>query len=259
MRFSVILIVLLVSCNKENQAFQSKVIAHAGAGLDISYNPFPDNTQDAVTYSVNLGATCVEVDIQLTTDNHFFLFHDDFLNGKTTHEGCVNSKSKEEMEGVRYTFHAAQKINELTKMNFDGVEELFLDVRHLNTCNSLIVEISRIIDAIAEFSNVSKIPKIVIASNHVSILDGLGMPNVTRCYEADNFESLKSILEQKDYPLYMIRNKHISTEQVAWLHDNGKKVIIFDMRSHEGNIKALEKNPDYIMTDAVESGLSLTR
>jgi len=259
MRFSLILIALLVSCNKENQVFQSKVIAHAGAGLDISYNPFPDNTQDAVTYSINMGVTCIEVDLQLTTDNHLFLFHDDFLNGKTTHEGCVSSKSKGEMEDVRYTFHASQKIDLLAKMDFGGVEELFLDVRHFNTCNNTTVETSRIIDAITTFRNSSKVPVIVVASNKVSILDGLDVPGVYQCFEASSFESLKSIAIQKDYPLYMIRNKHISAEQVTWLHENGKKVIIFDMRSHEGNVKALEKKPDYIMTDAVESGLTLTR
>lgn len=259
MRFSLLIIVILVSCTKEKQLFESKVIAHAGAGLDVSFNPFPDNTQDAVSYSVNLGVKYIEVDLQLTTDNHFFLFHDDYLNGKTTHEGCVNSKSKEEMDEVRYTFHASQKVSPLTETDFGDIDELFLDVRHYNWCNGLTIENERIVNALISFRNSSGIPKIVVASNNLLILDGLNLPGLYQCFEADNFENLKSIAEQKNYPLYIIRNKNITAEQVKWVHDNGKKVIIFDMRSHEGNTKALEKNPDYIMTDAVESGLSLTQ
>ena len=259
MRFSFVIILVLVSCSKENQSFETKVIAHAGAGLDISLNPFPDNTQDAVTYSLNIGVKCIEIDLQLTSDDHLMLFHDNYLNGKTTHEGCVNSKSKNEMEEVRYAFFASQRINHLSEMDFGDLEELFLDIRHYNWCNGITIDNTRIVNAINSFRNNSEIPRIIVASNNLSILDEINAPGLLQCYEAIDFDNLKSVAEEKDYPLFIIRNERITQDQIKYVQDLGKKVIVFDMRTHDGNKKALEKNPDYIMTDAIQSGLSLTQ
>ena len=262
MRFSALIyLVVLFACQKENKQYASQVIAHAGAGLEVSFNPFPDNSQDAITYAVNLGVKAIEVDLQLSLDNHFFLFHDDFLNGKTTHKGCIYDKTKSEMLSVRYAFHQNQGVDLLEQVDFHGIDELFLDVRHYNSCAGQNIDSARIVNAILGLKLKSTMKRVIVVSNFKSLLNAIKMHDkeVVCCLEVSDYNTLLNSLKQDDFEMYMIRNSKITVQQVRHVKLYDKKVIIFDIRSHQGNKNALEKNPDYIMTDAVQSALTLIK
>ncbi|MBN1684000.1 MAG: glycerophosphodiester phosphodiesterase [Gammaproteobacteria bacterium] len=62
-----------------------KVIAHRGASCYA-----PENTQTAFKKAAEMGATWVEFDVKLTSDDQLIVFHDEELNRTTDGEGLVS-------------------------------------------------------------------------------------------------------------------------------------------------------------------------
>lgn len=66
--------------------------AHRGASAVC-----PENTMAAFRRSLELGATGIETDVQMTLDGRLVLIHDETVNRTTNGEGCVKDKTLEEI------------------------------------------------------------------------------------------------------------------------------------------------------------------
>lgn len=55
------------------------VVGHRGNGADRPRNPYPENSLPAIAAGFAEGADLVEIDVQLTADNHLVLWHDEHV------------------------------------------------------------------------------------------------------------------------------------------------------------------------------------
>ena len=75
------------------------VFGHGGLGPN---SRSPMNSLPAILGCIELGAIGTEVDIQLTKDQVFVLYHDEFLDDKTSGTGKISELTWSEIEGANY-------------------------------------------------------------------------------------------------------------------------------------------------------------
>ncbi len=76
-------------------AVLAKVIAHRGASGDA-----PENTLAAINLAHQSGATCVELDASISSDNIPFVHHDDSLDRCTSGSGYLCAHTAEELDSL---------------------------------------------------------------------------------------------------------------------------------------------------------------
>ncbi|MFT4727457.1 MAG: glycerophosphoryl diester phosphodiesterase [Granulosicoccus sp.] len=74
-------------------AWLATVIAHRGASGDA-----PENTNAALTLAADHGATCVEIDVSISSDRIPFVHHDDTLDRCTNGSGLLSEQSAESLD-----------------------------------------------------------------------------------------------------------------------------------------------------------------
>ena len=136
-RICIIGIVLLCSCSKKDANSSVLLLSHAGDGLSMPNAPYPANSTAAVNYALEMGADGVEVDIQLSKDGQWILFHDVYLDGKTTRKGCVAEYSSDEIVQTFFQAFPNRHIDLLKDLEV-GTKTLVLDIRHYEPCSNTI-------------------------------------------------------------------------------------------------------------------------
>ncbi len=71
------------------------VIAHRGASTYA-----PENTYAAFDLALDLGARHLELDVQLSSDGHLVVIHDDKVNRTTNGDGAVSALSLQELQSL---------------------------------------------------------------------------------------------------------------------------------------------------------------
>ena len=128
----VFIILLATGCSKNQHIYPVKIIGHAGSGLDVEVNPFPENTNDAVRNAIAQGVSAIELDVQLSADNQLVLFHDNYLVSRSSCQGCIPSMDYIVLQSCSYGLFPSYGIERLNNIDFSGVDEVFLDLRHMN-------------------------------------------------------------------------------------------------------------------------------
>lgn len=259
MRFNgiILLCCLLFSCHKKEKYTNVKLIGHAGAGLNSTTSPYQDNSQNAVSYAVNMeGINGVEIDIQCSASETMWLFHDEFLDQETNAQGCVNAVTDDFLAEVHYTGIGSEKLLRLKDLDFPFAhKKLFLDVRSTNLCTQQIINQQLIIQAIESALAGKQPAEICVITNyipwvHAFFLKGwkvyLNVPTVSEYLDNATLNETTGLC---------IRSKEISKEQVVTVQQTGKEVIIFEVRSPKGIRQALKKYPDYLMTDNLKAAI----
>lgn len=258
MRFKWLIIVslLVVSCKKKERFENIGIIGHAGSGLNTSTSLYVDNSYEAVQYAASFdGIDGVEVDIQCSTSNSAWLFHDDKLDDRTDGSGCVASSSDDYLGGIHYEGWENEKLVKLVDLNFPYAQKrLFLDVRSSDLCAQQMLNQQEVIQSI-ELALPAGQTDVTVVTNqvewvHLFYLKGWKV-----------FLNLASAQEYMNSPLVSetvglcIRNNEISGEEVRSVQQTGKEVIIFDVRSPKGIRKAFRKYPDFVMTDNLKAAI----
>ena len=262
--FGIVLLFLLVktatvSCKKSTTRYPVQVIGHAAAGLDLDRTPFPGNTLEAIYYAKSLGIKHLELDVQLTKDNRFVLYHADVLDLHTNSTGCVHYKTLEEIKAIHHIGHQNIAIPELLEVDFSGFNTVYLDLRDYKPCEDFqLHNLELMLEQFNLFRSMHDQLRIVVVAKRTQFLNAFRTNGFEVCFEAHSFEALLSADENHDYPSYIIRNRQISKEQVSIMRAKNKEIIIFDIKSRAGNISAMQKGPDYVMTDAISSALVLS-
>ena len=254
-RICIIGIVLLCSCSKKDANSSVLLLSHAGDGLSMPNAPYPANSTAAVNYALEMGADGVEVDIQLSKDGQWILFHDVYLDGKTTRKGCVAEYSSDEIVQTFFQAFPNRHIDLLKDLEV-GTKTLVLDIRHYEPCSNTIHTLNELLPPLLEYASSHSSTPILYNSNYPTLLDTLRKLGKTVSYNAVSWKDIQSV-STSQYPIYVVRNEAMTAAQVSEIQEKGAKVILFDVRSQSGNKKALAKHPDYLMTDNLSGAIQL--
>ncbi|MGV3488901.1 MAG: glycerophosphodiester phosphodiesterase [Tuberibacillus sp.] len=144
--------------------------AHRGASAHS-----PENTLTAFSLAIEMGATGIETDVQMTKDGKLVLIHDESLNRTTGTDAFVKDLTLEEIKALDAGswFHEAFK-----QENVPTLEELFDLVQHRDTMINLELKSgvvlypeieNKVIDAVRAYDMTERV--IISSFNHYSLMD----------------------------------------------------------------------------------------
>ena len=272
---SVIVIFPLLSCEKTdlnsienlNQGNIS-VIGHGGVGFPsiIPFNAIPTNSASAFMQAINeYNADGVELDIHMTKDFDFVLYHDKTLDTKTGKSGYVEDFALKDLSEIQYQlgfpydlFQSEMIIGLDSAMklfkSFQNFPILQIDIRHyaenkspeenVNWENKLADEL---LFKLHGFDLDTSKVKIISISKTLCLyfLNNTSFPVSYEIKDLKEFDWVK----KNQIKSVTINAKILTTEFSAKAHANGVEVIAFGSKSRSGNLDLIKKNPDQIQTD----------
>jgi len=251
---------LFLSCEKRVNQFDVDVIGHAASGLDVDRVPFPGNTQQSIDYARALGAKKIELDIQLSSDNHWVLFHNDQLDLHTSKSGCIGQYTLNDLQHIEYVGHPNIKLLALKDVQLSGIEKVYLDLRHYNPCTGFsLIEPTVMIPELLEFKTNHPNTTVVLITTRWALVPFFNTNGFQVWYESVSYENILNLYSSNMAAGFVIRNKSINKEQVIDLKSKNVELIIYDLKSYEGNVDAMKKSPNFVMTDALASALILSK
>ena len=249
-----LLLLLVTGCGKKEDFRSVLLVSHAGMGLNIQNSIYHDNSREALDMACSMiGCDGVEVDVQLSKDGELWLYHDATLESESNGEGCVPELTRDELEDIRYNSVHKEKLCPLSEISNEELsgKELFLDLRHLNACAQTFVSVDAMINQISKLSFVQT--KCWVITNYNEWIYPLKQANFKVLFQLE--ESAAVPQETASADGYVIRNSIITSDQVQEIHDSGKKLFIFDVRSPKGIRSALGKHPDGVLSDDIRAAI----
>jgi glycerophosphoryl diester phosphodiesterase len=250
-----------------------QIIGHGGMGF-ASFLPFkyyPTNSYGSLFKAIDeFKVEGVEVDLHLTKDRKFVLFHDGKLDNKTALPGCTGDKTLGELTqtnyqlGVPFDWFQSERIIGLAELLDSLLQRkefpfLHLDVRNWNECNTPqendVLEGTIALELI-KLLNDKQVPteKILIISLSPNFL--MKLKEINNPYPVSfeivgrEFEFLQWAIDN-GIKSVTVKPKLLTKEISKMAHNSGLQVITFGAKSKSGNKKLLELNPDVIQTDNI--------
>ena len=262
---SIILIILFsFSCGK-NDLDLSQVrnlngdkispFGHAGMGISSQY---PFNSFESISNALNIGAEGVEIDIQMTKDSVLVLFHDRTLQEQTDLEGLIYDQNWDDLKEATYKnpLFAEYKIVSLDQL-FEHLKKVkdyqfFLDFKLYQPDNSdsyASTYINAVIKTIEKHQLENNVLLSFFQQKYLEKLK-LVRPNYKLVIN-NSFEN--GILLADDLNAYgiILNNDNVTKSQIEQAHEEGIRVYLFGTYSKNDNLDAIEKHPDFILTDKV--------
>jgi glycerophosphoryl diester phosphodiesterase len=204
---------------------------------------FPDNTLEAFSAAIKLGADGIECDVQETADNHFIIFHDNDIEGKRIAEMSLADVQQVQLR-EQYRIPTLEETLELChghillNMEFKQVfslERLLQEIRGVMTPDELLVSSfqSALITRLADLA--PDIRRGILTARTVK--DPLDLMNATRA--------------QVMLPIFGTTTKPL----VDSLHDRNLSIIVWNCNTPEEIRTALTWDMDGIITDNPDSFL----
>jgi len=246
----------LFACKREDQFDQVTLVAHACSGLLSTTTPYHDNSKEAFSYALALqGIDAIEVDVQQSADGTLWLFHDPELSIETNGSGCIAGLSDAYIGSLHYATQEKEKLIRLQDLpdNLNG-KKLILDLRHSNACQNETLKDTVVFTALQQLVSEKQWTDLVLilgTPSWTELFSTLGYEIYVNAYDLNYYANLN--VPQAAGPC--IRSASITKEEVDKIHQDGKKVIIFDVRSPKGIRKALKKSPDFLMVDDLRAGI----
>lgn len=254
-----VLSVVLIHCNKKEQFTQTKIIGHAGMGLGQANSVFVDNSKESIQMALDqTGCSGVEVDLQMAADGSTWLFHDFELDQRTNLQGCIPDKTSLEMKNGEYKTWKKEKIasTDILQQLSTQNQTLILDLKPVNTCKNTYLDPSSWKEEIKKLQESINFNEVICISTYYNWINQINDTSISLYYELSDPNEILSHWSQYEFiDGFVFRNRDISKDQIIQLHQLGKKVIIFDVRSPKKIREALRKNPDYLITDDLRATL----
>jgi len=232
-------------------------LGHAGMGIGSNY---PMNSIESIIKCIEIGMDGSEIDIQLSKDTVLIAYHHPELTNHTDLEGIVNEFTLEEIKNTAYRdlpfldykIATLEEIIEATK-NYTNLT-LSLDCKLISNQNPEEY-ISQFTQAIVNILEQNEDINFIVESQDLNFLNYIRnqLPDANTVFYPSEFESGIEIAIENNLYGISISNTKINREQVAFAHQNGIKVILWNVQTTSQNTDAIEKNPDYIQTDNVRS------
>lgn len=271
MRFLCFFLLLMLSCGKVDIDIQNlngnkiEVIGHGGMGNKSIY---PINSLESIIKSLESGVDGVEIDVQLTKDSFLVAFHPKDLQSITLSSGLVNDKTWEQLKDINQVTasnlqYPIFRVQDLVKeiVNYPDVS-IVLDCKRYPTPSKDSIFNDVYLSSLNQvFAGLPLGFNIIIESQDTSFLNGIlqMQPNIKVMFYPASFEEGLSVLQNTNYYGLTIDSKKITKEEVDVLHNMDKRVAVWNVSSARDNRNAIQKNPDYIQTDAIGNLIKLLR
>lgn len=224
------------------------------------------NSKQSILEALKSGATGSEMDVMLTKDSVLVLYHNQSLDKETSCSGQVRNLNWKDIQNCSYKLPILNpepllSIKELFKsitepenylFSFDCKLELNEDSIYLNSfANALIRHIRENgiqTNCFVESFNTDFLKKIHQLDSSIRLV----------VYTSE-FETGLQI--SKELPLFGLSMdaEKISKEEINEAHQNHLRVSLFNLKSENDNISAIEKSPDYLQTDKLEFAVEALR
>jgi glycerophosphoryl diester phosphodiesterase len=256
---------------------QGKVlrIGHGGLGFVslFPFNPYPANSFKSLKLALEkYNADGIEVDVQLSADEQIILYHDNFLNSKTSLTECISNYDFKKIVntpyslGIPYDWFQNEKVIGLDSLlSYLNASEkkplLHLDVRHYSLCLGAENNDRRmyiLVDRLIELLNRYRFPlkNVLINSGSLDLCNYVQSKelSISVSFELNNSLELSLPDVQLAGIKFMTVKPEILTKEISQkIHAVGIQVITFGGNRKKWNVELLEKNPDMIQTNNLKS------
>ena len=254
------LILFIFGCSKSENFENIRLFGHAGTGLENVASVYHDNTIESVQFALSMqGCDGVEVDVHLSASGDLWLYHDAKLETETNLTGCIPDHLDEVLSTGKYSTIHQEKLARLSEIDTTYLQgkEIVLDLRHYNECAGEYVNVAQIIDRLVDLGYASALG--------YKVLVNVSRNEWIQPFIDANFNVVMSIYSinefnicENSYPElygYIMKNNDVTKENVAMVHQSGKKLFIFEVRSPKMTREALRKSPDAILSDDLRTAI----
>lgn len=260
-----LLLVCFFSCEKINVDLSQirnlnddkiSPLGHAGMGIASHY---PINSFESISNALNLGAKGVEIDIQMTKDSVLVLFHDRTLEEQTDLEGLIAENNWNYIKRATYKnpIFAEYKIVSLDQLlgNLKNAKDyqFLLDFKLYQPNNSdryISTYINALTKTVDKYGLEENVLPAFFQKKYLEKLKSI-RPNYKLVIN-NNFE--KGIILADDLDAYgiILQNELTTKKQIEQAHDLNIRVYLFGVYSKNENLEAIEKHPDFILSDKIK-------
>lgn len=255
---SLIVILLLISCKKQDDFSSIGIIGHGGNGLDNVNTLYHDNSLESIELALLTdGCDGIELDVQLSADHTLWLYHDPTLDSETNGAGCVASQSDADISTLRYSSINHEELIRLTDLPraYLAYKKVMIDARSIDQCTNAPIDLSSFVNELIVFrTSCPSSTQIIVGTNNVSWISTFsvaGFETMAEITSMGQFNEL--ILAAPGIDYVVARNTTISSEDVSLIQNSGRKVVIYEVRSPKSIRNAMQKRPALIMTDNIRT------
>ena len=233
----------------------NKCILHRGACTVA-----PEQTTASFQLAKKLGVKVVEIDVWLTADNDFAIFHDSTLEDKTNGTGKVSDKTLAELKSLSFTKGAnLDKYPNLKILSFDECMKLLkelglnalIDFKTYTLDSSVYLKLINIIKANGMLSNVA------IATwygSQIKVIRELEKDICLGIEQVGNEAEWNFILNNNIDFAFLTNGTHLTQENIKRLHDNYRYCIGFSVKTLDDIKTYINYGCDYFVTDNIFEG-----
>ena len=250
------MLLLFTQCKKEDKYPAVMVFGHAGDGMDIPTAPYPENTADAIRYTLSYPEISgVEIDIQWSKDGTAWVFHDTELGDQTSISGCVRSRTDAELETVHYKGLQQEKLPKLNEIApLVSNRKVMLDLKDYKGCGDSLTN-AEVHASLTEFKallNNTEVYVIVQELNDVAFFNSLGWKILLEVYTMNSYYATPNWSSSSGC---VVRNSDITRDEIRNVQSNGKEVVVFDVKSPKAIKQSLKKGVNIILADDIKATL----
>lgn len=248
-----------------------QIIGHSGLGFHrwFPFNPYPSNSFTSIKKAIEEEqAEGIEVDVQMTKDGKFVLYHDNQLESMTAVQGCIADYESEDIlllnYQLGYPFDAFQseKIISLKQLidyykSLNDFPLLHLDLRTSSDClnneESKLYR-NRYVRELLKFLDKNEVPKakvLFISTDKriFTLFEKFNCPYPTSYEVTGDFEEDLEWAIAEGVKSFTVKPKILTKARSKAAHKAGISIVTFGAKSKSGNQKLLEFNPDAVQTD----------
>ena len=257
MKKSIILFILVffVSCNKENILPSVDVYGHAGTTLHRDRAVFPANSYKSIQYALDaLGADGVEVDLQLTKDSIFVLYHDQFLDNSSDFSGCIGEYNFKDIKDLKLdnTKYSIARLSDILEFTQSRNAKVYLDAKVYSYCSGQTVSISAFQFALNNcLSNVSQayLGQIYLGMTNQEFLNQVNFNQ--KCFEYSNINSFYADTAKYNLESVILNASKITSQDANKLTELGLYWGVFGIKDKWSINKAVALKPKFVISDNI--------
>lgn len=258
--------ILFCACKKDasvwdiNNLNNNSISCFGHSGMGIFYR-YPINSEKSFERCFEMGADGTDFDVQLSKDNQLILFHDKKLEEGSDCDGYVYDKNWDEVKNCLHKTPLSGKQKIITAKsvielyNKNGFNFTFDCKLYHDDATGYGEFLHIYADALLDFTDKYDITNSSFFesgdSNFIRVLLNK-KPNLNIFIYSHDFEDALVIANQMNLKGISIETDKASAEQIKSAHANNKQVTLWNVRTENQNIEAIEKNADHIQTDKLK-------
>lgn len=213
----------------------------------------------------------IEVDVHMTADHRFVLYHDKQLDSKTDQSGHIEQQNWEEIKGAKYRagmpfdwFQSEEVILLDSLMTYVKSLEHFpiiqLDLRthclcfaHEKKYERADVFMKQLIQQLNTFDIEKDKIQIITGYRELIELANALDSSFTILYEVGEFEDGLQWAIENDIKHMVVNRPILDAAGAKRAHEHGISITTFEAKSDQGHQQLILKNPDYIQSNHLPS------